>query len=135
MQVCTVLWGHNHTRSRAREVREGGICLLTFSDLPSLASRCVGGLKPVPQAEAPGYLNRSPPPSPPPQEDWGCVSFCCLRSSTLEVVALPGAVHLFVTFLWSSGTPAFWPPGQGAQGVSPVRIAPACWPRGGSWRL
>ena len=39
---------------RAKEGPQDGVPLLTFPGSNSLTPRCVGNLKPIPQAEAPG---------------------------------------------------------------------------------
>lgn len=65
----------------AKEMYRDGVFLLIFPGSASLTPSCVWNLKPVPEMEAPGWVNRHFS-----QEDWLCVSVCC-RCSVLRVVA------------------------------------------------
>ena len=74
------------------------VSLVEFPGSASLASTCVV-LKPVPQGEAPGYVNRSFP-----QEDWDCFSLLSVQCPVCG--GLPRTVFPIVTVPWSCRTPA-----------------------------
>lgn len=105
-----------------KPVCKDGISLLTFPGNTSLASRCVGNLKPVLQIEAPGKINRSFS-----QEVWGSIPVCCLQCWKVgwgSRIGLPRTVFPIVTF--PHGAQDLQPPWSGvlsSQGACPVWIA------------
>lgn len=76
-----------------------GWCLPMFYERVSVASGCVVNLRSVPQAEAPGQVNR-----PFSQKDWGCVSVCCVCCALGAVACQELSFWLLQRVLWGSGT-------------------------------
>lgn len=83
--------------------------LLMFPGSTFLASRCVGSMKPVLWAEAPGYITRHFS-----QGDCSCVQ--PVVSALPCGGGLPRTVLPIVTVLWCSKCQPSWPPSPGDQG-------------------
>ena len=85
--------------NEVKDVQKVHVSLFEFPGSATLASRCVGNLRPVPEGEAPGFANR-----PFSQENWDCFSLLSVQCPVCG--GLPRTVFPIITVPWSSRTPA-----------------------------